>query len=617
MKKGQLLASLAVGTAMVAMAAPVNPQFQMDQEVAFSIEMTAGGTIAWADYNNDGLMDYLLVAGQGTGTHLGLYKQTSVGVFENVTAETGQLDLAYLSAGAAVWFDYNNDGNLDLIVAGREDSSSSSSTMVYVFENEGPAGNYALTENMDLEDVIPMISPDGDGCKGILFAPADFDNDGWTDLIITGTAPGDDMFRHLSYLRNVNGTTFERMSNPEFVGLSGSTIYAADFNQDGLMDFTITGWSDINDNGDAYTTAVYLNKGDNTFEHITGFGMGGHKGSIFPFDINNDGVMDIIEDNSNCKLLNWGHFAHVYMNDGTGKNWTVLKEDATGLEGNAAAVSCGDLNNDGWMDFATSGWGGTTVFIWINNGDNTFTNVVAEEGVFDDKSRARDGDLAMVDYNNDGKLDFAIFGYRDNGGDAIENPSWPNYLHTNVGTYDANQAPSAPVVNNCVQDGNDVVLTWSRSTDDTTPAVALRYNVYAKAKDGSSIYCMSPADLNTGMLRVARTNALLSTTSYRFKNMNINDFEFGVQAVDNGMLGGKFTATSAAVEAVKSENISTFAANGEIKIVNAGEAVNYAVYNANGMQVAAGVAGNGTTTVAPQAGIYVVKVGAAVAKVVL
>lgn len=617
MKKRQLLASLAVGTAMVAMAAPVAPSFEVKTDVAFASEMTAAGTLAWADYNNDGLMDYFIVAGQGEGPHVGLYRQETDGTFTNVTEET-DLFFAQLSVGAAAWIDYDNDGCLDLIVAGRMNGNEASTSMTYFFHNEGPSGNYKLVENYDIEDLLPQLSPDGQDCKGIIFAAADFDNDGWTDLLVSGYAPFEENKRYIGLFRNTQNGSFELLSNPEFVSMSGTTVYAADFNNDGLMDFVIGGYND--NMGDAGTPTVYLNDGDMTFTPVTGFGFGSHQGTLFPIDVNNDGKMDIIETGRSASTLSWGHVARVYINNGDGTSFTSLDETATGLAGSNSSVGFGDINNDGWMDYMSIGWcNGSPVKLFLNNGDNSFTDATE---VYPDAARARDGDITFVDYNNDGKLDISLFGYRDGGGDTPENPTWPNYLVVNTSTFAANAAPTAPQVTSVKQEGADVVLTWQAATDDTTPSEALRYNVYAKGNDGK-IFCLSPADINTGFLKVNRTNALLNTLSYRFKGMNINDYTFGVQAVDNSFCGSTFTNATAGVNAVESESVKTFVANGEINIVNGSDAVvSYAVYSVNGAQVAAGnCAANGVAEVALQGGVYVVKVnaadGVAVDKVVL
>lgn len=603
---------------MVAMAAPVAPSFEVKTDVAFASEMTAAGTLAWADYNNDGLMDYFIVAGQGQGPHVGLYRQETDGTFTNVTEET-DLIFAQLSVGAAAWIDYDNDGCLDLIVAGRTNGNEASTSMTYFFHNEGPSGNYNLVENYDIEDLLPQLSPDGQDCKGIIFAAADFDNDGWTDLLVSGYAPFEETTkRYIGLFRNTQNGSFELMSNPEFIPMSGTTVYAADFNNDGLMDFVIGGYND--DMGDAGTPTVYLNDGDMTFTAVKGFGFGSHQGTLFPIDVNNDGKMDIIETGRSASTLSWGHVARVYINNGDGTSFTSLDETVTGLAGSNSSVGFGDINNDGWMDYMSIGWcSGSPVKLFLNNGDNSFTDATE---VYPDAARARDGDITFVDYNNDGKLDISLFGYRDGGGDTPENPTWPNYLVVNTSTFAANAAPTAPQVTSVKQEGADVVLTWQAATDDTTPSEALRYNVYAKGNDGK-IFCLSPADINTGFLKVNRTNALLNTLSYRFKGMNINDYTFGVQAVDNSFCGSTFTNATAGVNAVESESVKTFVANGEINIVNGSDAVvSYAVYSVNGAQVAAGnCAANGVAEVALQGGVYVVKVnaadGVAVDKVVL
>lgn len=603
---------------MVAMAAPVAPSFEVKTDVAFASEMTAAGTLAWADYNNDGLMDYFIVAGQGQGPHVGLYRQETDGTFTNVTEET-DLFFAQLSVGAAAWIDYDNDGCLDLIVAGRMNGNEASTSMTYFFYNEGPSGNYNLVENYDIEDLLPQLSPDGQDCKGIIFAAADFDNDGWTDLLVSGYAPFEETTkRYIGLFRNTQNGSFELMSNPEFIPMSGTTVYAADFNNDGLMDFVIGGYND--DMGDAGTPTVYLNDGDMTFTAVTGFGFGSHQGTLFPIDVNNDGKMDIIETGRSASTLSWDHVARVYINNGDGTSFTSLDETVTGLAGSNSSVGFGDINNDGWMDYMSIGWcSGSPVKLFLNNGDNSFTDATE---VYPDAARARDGDITFVDYNNDGKLDISLFGYRDGGGDTPENPTWPNYLVVNTSTFAANAAPTAPQVTSVKQEGADVVLTWQAATDDTTPSEALRYNVYAKGNDGK-IFCLSPADINTGFLKVNRTNALLNTLSYRFKGMNINDYTFGVQAVDNSFCGSTFTNATAGVNAVESESVKTFVANGEINIVNGSDAVvSYAVYSVNGAQVAAGnCAANGVAEVALQGGVYVVKVnaadGVAVDKVVL
>jgi hypothetical protein len=236
-------------------------------------------------------------------------------------------------------------------------------------------------------------------------------------------------------------------------------------------------------------------------------------------------------------------------------------------------------------------------------------------------------------------MELHVYGYRDGGQNEgptledgsenpewpfVDEPTWPNYLSFVTGVA-ANQAPAVPTGFTATQNGNDVVLTWTAPADDTTPSAALRYNVYAKNIATGAVFCLTPADLATGFLKVNRVQALLNTTTYTFKGLNANEYEFGVQAVDNGVRGGLFATANGdgAVESVKSETVAAYALNGVINIMNGGvEAAAYTVYAVNGAQVAAGtVAAAAQVEVALNAGIYVVEVvaadGVAVVKVVL
>ena len=96
-----------------------------------------------------------------------------------------------------------------------------------------------------------------------------------------------------------------------------------------------------------------------------------------------------------------------------------------------------------------------------------------------------------------------------------------------------------------------------------------------------------------------------------------------MQAINNGNVASAFTTCThnplCSVEDI--ETVATarvYAFGGNIYVVNNGDATNYAIYAINGVQVAAGnVAANATETVNTLQGIYIVKVGAQVVKVVL
>lgn len=81
---------------------------------------TFSGPVAWADYNNDGKLDLLVGGSHWIGPNhetepvTKIYRNQGGGSF--VEENSG---IVQLEDSAAAWGDYNNDGNLDLVVMGR------------------------------------------------------------------------------------------------------------------------------------------------------------------------------------------------------------------------------------------------------------------------------------------------------------------------------------------------------------------------------------------------------------------------------------------------------------------------------------------------------------------
>jgi len=71
------------------------------------------GDVAWGDFDNDGLLDVLITSGEKCFNAV-LYKQNPDRSFTNVTYEAG---IKAPGGLGAVWFDYDNDGDLDLLIA--------------------------------------------------------------------------------------------------------------------------------------------------------------------------------------------------------------------------------------------------------------------------------------------------------------------------------------------------------------------------------------------------------------------------------------------------------------------------------------------------------------------
>ncbi len=177
----------------------------------------------FGDYDDDGDMD-LLVLNQESACEL--YMNMREGRFMNMTSGSGLQELSGITMIASG--DYNNDGFLDLFVAGPQRSSFG------WFRNTGK-GTFLKDKQ----------SAQGTGTPGTLAALdaefLDFDNDGYLDLFITGEPLQSDV-RGGILLHNDGTGAFEDVSHllPDDLA-GGRQVALADYNEDGDLDLFIAG----------------------------------------------------------------------------------------------------------------------------------------------------------------------------------------------------------------------------------------------------------------------------------------------------------------------------------------------------------------------------------------
>ena len=344
--------------------------------------------VAAADYDNDGYRDLFVAGANGYQ----LFHNNGNGTFTDVTEKAGlrrsHPDLAHVFSVAAGWFDYDNDGFLDLIVINYlkwspeiDVTCISKGVKAYcspdnyaglpnlLFHNNGDG---TFTDVSESSGIFKFVG------KGMGVAFADYDGDGFTDIFIAN-----DTYRNFLFHNNGNGTFTETgiLSGVAY-SESGKSVagMGADFrdiNNDGKPDIFMT---DMFGEGFLY----FRNLGNGIFEdetgpsgirglamRLTGWGTG-----IFDFD--NDSWKDIFT--CNAAILDNSEYVDgipykmrntIVRNLGNGKF-----EDVSGTAGkdfqHAAAhrgVAFGDLNNDGRIDIITNSLGAEPE-IFINRTQN-------------------------------------------------------------------------------------------------------------------------------------------------------------------------------------------------------------------------------------------------------
>ncbi len=444
--------------------------------------------------------------------------------------------------------DYNADGNVDLILGGSWGSK--------LLRNNG-AGNFTQVEDFALDYEMSIDGDDSEKWYTGIFGIADFNLDGYPDIIAFNGNTREDQGGPVLYLNNGGNGTFTRKADDS--GLSsqrGGTMAVGDINGDGKPDVVVNGWIDTDcirayyGNGDGTFTAAPTAMFDDT-------NRGTEKGHIILVDIDADGDLDLFVTGTSCPQ-DWARVADLYLNDGTG-NFAYTESGLTGVEGSGADWC--DVNADGYMDLVYAGYsdnGGVTI-VAINQGDGTFVMKDSLVGGH------RGGAVVMAaDFNGNYMADILAMGYQDNGGHHFQ-------IMNGLASRGVNSAPTAPTNLKAVEENGIVTFTWDAGSDAKTPAAALRYNVYVKTTDGRVITVV-PANPASGVIRSLNSiDAALVGCSYSLRIAAADVAEWGVQTIDGCKLGSAFATSDEVVsgaEAVKAAAVAV-KCNGRTVTVNA------------------------------------------------
>ncbi len=200
---------------------------------------SAGGS--WVDYNNDGFLDLFVFNGMDGVPHYPyLYRNNGDRTFTAITSRPPFNVLA--ESYSACWSDYDNDGNLDLLM-----STVSGSLL---FRNNGD-GTFAQITNNSALAIFGVASW------------VDYNNDGLLDLFLPGVNNA-----YNSLHRNNGDGTFSAMSNSTLAAERGSSVGSAwaDYDNDGNLDVFLIGQRVA---GIPQPNRLYHNNGDGNFTKVT------------------------------------------------------------------------------------------------------------------------------------------------------------------------------------------------------------------------------------------------------------------------------------------------------------------------------------------------------------
>jgi hypothetical protein len=345
-----------------------------------------GMGVAVGDYDNDGFPD-LFVLGYGRCI---LYHNNGDGTFSDVTAHAGVSNSGRWASSAA-WFDYDNDGHLDLVIANYVDWSPDKN--FWCGQHQPGFRSYCHPD--DYQGQPPtLLHNNGDGTftdvsrasgvgrkpgNGLGIVTFDYDNDGWQDIFVANDSMPNFLFHN-----NRDGT-FTEVGYLAGVAVSmdgaaeaGMGTDAADVTGSGRMDLVVT-------HLDLQLARLYLNLGDGTFDdatlrsklaystfHSSGFG-------VRFLDYDNDGARDLFIANGHVldnierfrSEIRYAEPKQMFRNVG-GRVFEEVS-DQLGPDFQLPRVSRGaavcDFDNDGDLDILVSN-SGEAPQLFRNDGGN-------------------------------------------------------------------------------------------------------------------------------------------------------------------------------------------------------------------------------------------------------
>lgn len=436
------------------------------EEIIVNFDSLAYGNAIWGDLDNDGDLDILICGEKPDGTKITAIYINNAGVFEKSAVELEGVSTR--SDRSMAFTDLNNDGYLDFIITG-VNNSGESVTNLYI--NDRTLGDLAFRKySTDLPDV-----------SGGSVDWGDFDNDGDPDLLLTGKKEGGNYV--CGIYRNDGSEEAEcwsfTPSKASFRPLKESTAVFVDFNKDDYLDVVTMGVDE-----DGVVRGSYYTSVEGTY--IVGFlGNNQRNGSIEFCDFDTDGNVEILMTGNTSPSGAAGPLTSLLRF--TGNGFTELPHDIEHLF--MGSADWGDFDNDGDYDLIVSGKNeflGTRTILYENRNGTLVNSGVILPAMCQ-------GTVRWGDFDNDGNLDLLLSGY------TSQPPHHFTAIYRNTTTV-VNTPPSVPGNLEIDHSEAGTRLSWELSSDAETPVSGLTYNISLKPVKGYK-YIVKPLTDEEGTIR--------------------------------------------------------------------------------------------------------------------